>query len=297
MIRIRHRAALLAIGALALAGVAAGLAQPSLSSAAHSAPELPANPLLPNLGALPPRDIDIVQVRVKNSVEKRLRFDTLMANTGEGPLEVFPGGTGTTLCPTHASLPTQEAWQRVYIDNNSSGVFERTPTATVPPDGSVDRFVGCMVLHPKHRHWHVEGFAAYRLYDVANNNLVASSEKVSFCMLDMERVPGAAVTVAAPYYITCGRNATMGISAGWADEYYSGLADQWIKISGTQAETTGGDYCLVNIANIAANEPAPNRNGLIESDHSVASNAAGVQITISNNGTAVSSSGSVCSTP
>ena len=33
----------------------------------------------------------------------------------------------------------------------------------VTNDRFTPQFIGCMVYHPKHHHWHVEGFAAYRL--------------------------------------------------------------------------------------------------------------------------------------
>ena len=158
-----------------------------------------------------------------------------------------------------------------------------------------------MVYHPKHHHWHVEGFAAYRLYPVdatgnVNPTPVATSSKVSFCMLDMEQVPNFPITT--KQYTTCGANATMGISVGWADDYYSGLADQWIVLPTNLAT---GIYCLVNIGNIAAVEYVRNQSGaplpgLIEGvvNHTHESNAKGVQISLSNGGSTVAPTTTPC---
>ena len=293
MLRFRYRAALVAAAVLAVAGPAGGIAQPSVPAAAEAPP---ANALLPDLGALPPRNISIEQVRVKKTIEKRLRFDTLMANSGAGPLELFPGAPG---CDQHVSTATREAWQRVFVDDNRIAGFQRTATGPTPADSAITQLVGCMVYHPKHHHWHVEGFAAYRLYHYTSDTAidpspVATSNKVSFCMLDMEWEGGG--TAPAPYYSACGENATMGISVNWADNYYSGLADQWIVFPNNQPD---GNYCLVNIGNIAAIEPTTSQSGqplpgLIESNHTHPSNANGVKIQISNSGTAVTPSTTPC---
>lgn len=304
MPRIRRRLALLGIGIVTFLGVA-GLAAPT-DTLALNPYVLPANTLAPDLGALAPRNITIEQVRVKGKVEKRLRFDTLMANTGAGPLEIYPGTPG---CDSAAPTATRDAYQHVYKDTNGLAGFQRTSTVvggkTVPADASDSVWVGCMVFHPRHHHWHVEGFAAYRLYvytvtGAIDPNPVAISNKVSFCMLDMEWEGGGAAP--APYYTACGENVTMGISVNWADNYYSGLADQWIVISGTPAATGSGTYCLVNIGNIAAIEPMLGQAGkqlpgLVESSPTHDSNASGVQIVISNNGMAVSPPGGSCLPP
>ena len=90
-------------------------------------------------------------------------------------------------------------------------------------------------------------------------------------------------------YTTCGANATMGISVGYADNYYSGLADQWIVLP----PAPDGDYCLVIVGNVVAFETMTTQGGLplpglIERTPTYRSNAAGVTITITGNGTAVS---------
>jgi len=272
MIRFRQRASHVAVGVLALVVGASIAFQPAASWATSG-------DLLPDLGALPPRNISIDTVRVKGRIENRLRFDTLMANTGTGALELFPGDPG---CDPNAGTATRQAWQRVFNANGSAAAYP----------------VGCMVYHPKHHHWHVEGFAAYRLYPMSSStvasNPVATSNKVSFCMLDMEQVPG--VTPAPKRYTACGPNATMGISVGWADNYYSGLADQWIVLPSQIAD---GPYCLVNIGNVAAVEyvrseagaPLP---GLIDAVHTHASNAKGVQINLSSGGSAVAATTTPC---
>ena len=40
----------------------------------------------------------------------------------------------------------------------------------------------------------------------------------------------------------CDQNSTLGVSVGWADEYYYGLPGQQLNITGLR----GGRYCLVS---------------------------------------------------
>lgn len=240
-----------------------------------AAPAGAAPVLLPDLVALPPRDVEIIKVKAGKNTETRLRLDTRVANVGPGPLELYPVSED---CNGDCNVRNDRtAYQRTFTDTNGDGTFQRgvdTPNPATP--------VGCMVFHAQHHHWHVAGFAAYRLEDAAGN-VVRSSEKVSLCMLDMEWLGGGSRP--APYYTACGRTATMGISPGWADESYSTLAGQYINITGLG----DGDYCLVNVANYA---PA-----LLDiSEANTANNGSGVRITISGGGTAVSprNNGAAC---
>lgn len=83
--------------------------------------------------------------------------------------------------------------------------------------------------HASHNHRHFDEFAVYELRSAANA-LIATSDKVSFCLLDFdpytaESIPGApAVGV-----YDC---SNQGISKGWADVYSGGLDGQWIDITG-----------------------------------------------------------------
>ena len=49
------------------------------------------------------------------------------------------------------------------------------------------RFAGCSIFHVEHDHWHFEEFARYRLVNPKSDRVVASSEKVSFCVRDSMR--------------------------------------------------------------------------------------------------------------
>lgn len=219
--------------------------------------------LLPDLQTLPPRDIEIVNVRNKNVIEKRLRFDNRIWNSGVGPLEVYPVSQD---CDGDGDRRNDRtAMQRVYTESNATAGFQRGGDAV-----SITVAAGCMVFHNKHHHWHIEDFATYRLRSVATDGVVAESTKVSFCMIDTFSqnltLTGAP---ASRYYTQCGTNATYGISIGWGDEYQSTLADQYIVINGV----ANGDYCLESIA-----DPL---NHLLEADDT--NNRAGVRINIFGN--------------
>src|SRR5207247_578097 len=74
----------------------------------------------------------------------------------------------------------------------------------------------------------------YNLRTVTESNgvgdIVASGQKVSFCLLDSRKYDGS--LPGAPnsdQYNTCGQ--LQGISVGWADVYNSRLANQWIDIT------------------------------------------------------------------
>jgi hypothetical protein len=133
------------------------------------------------------------------------------------------------------------AYQQPYVDTNGDGIFERSvdqPGAAFP--------VGCFVFHAAHDHWHFEDFARYELHARTRDGaLVASTEKVSFCVLDnilaFPNVPGAR---ARPYYGECHRSSTVGLSVGWGDIYTQELQGQALDITGLAR----GRYCLVSTA-------------------------------------------------
>jgi hypothetical protein len=80
---------------------------------------------------------------------------------------------------------------------------------------------------PAHGHYHVTGYAEYRLVD--GSGTVVTGHKQAFCLMDsipiVEGVPGK-------YH--CGNQ---GITAGWADVYARYLDCQWIDISGVPTGT------------------------------------------------------------
>ncbi|MFC1759025.1 lysyl oxidase family protein, partial [Planctomycetota bacterium] len=87
---------------------------------------------------------------------------------------------------------------------------------------------------PDHGHIHFDGYALYNLRLVLPDGgvgpLVATSDKVSFCLLDFalfdSDIPGAP---AIPQFTDC-EVSTQGISVGWADVYPADIPDQWIDV-------------------------------------------------------------------
>jgi hypothetical protein len=96
--------------------------------------------------------------------------------------------------------------------------------------GTLDLWLGVpsadnprFVWSPAHGHYHVPGFADYRLLDEAGQ--VVGGHKQAYCLMDTLPIgEGAGV---GKYY--CGNQ---GITAGWADLYARYLDCQWIDVTG-----------------------------------------------------------------
>ncbi|HVF52255.1 MAG TPA: lysyl oxidase family protein [Actinomycetota bacterium] len=112
--------------------------------------------------------------------------------------------------------------------------------------------VGSLVYHQEHDHYHFEDFALYELRKFRSNGsvnmspkgLVSSSEKVSFCLVDIERRDGSDPTYTAPWplYFGCYTGlGQQGISPGWVDVYPSSLPGQFVPIEGVP----DGRYAIV----------------------------------------------------
>ena len=185
-------------------------------------------PHYPDLQTLPPSDVRVQRDRVTGTRE--LRFSNTVANLGPGRLEVLPvnySGTGIT-----------EAYQRVYTDD-VSGAWSILDTI----------HAGTFECHASHGHWHFEGFALYELRSAASDGtigdqVVASSEKISFCMMDTTRVSSSIQHSSNKTYSTCTRDEAQGISVGWADTYSWRLAGQSLDIT----NVPNGVYWLVSTA-------------------------------------------------
>ena len=137
-----------------------------------------------------------------------LRFATVAANVGEGPLDIIAGeDDGDSL----------QTWQRIWTDE-----WRFT-----------DRLSGEFVFHEEHDHIHFDAFERYRLLDDAGN-VVAEAEKVSFCLRDSVRIATDSPTPVGPMLVDdgdCG-NQQQIINAGFGDHYHALLEDQWIDITG-----------------------------------------------------------------
>lgn len=193
----------------------------------------PAPELLPDLQGLPAEDLSIQS----GAGPRSLRLSSSIANGGDGAFEVFPEpGTGDDCDGDGGSNDDRFAFQRVFKDVDGNGTFDRTVDTT-----SVTYPVGCMIFHPVHNHWHFEQFASYELRLPDTGEVVASTSKVGFCLVDY--FPFAPTLPGHPsddYYGTCSADATEGISVGWADTYLSNVPGQAIDIS----QLSDGDYCL-----------------------------------------------------
>jgi hypothetical protein len=177
--------------------------------------------LLPDLMTTKPAGLEIRG----SGANRVLRFNNVVWNHGEGPLELFGE-------PDHAS-GTIRVVQRAYT---SSGVVVEWP-------------VGVFTFHPTHLHWHLEGFVVYELWSLGPggepDQLIKSSGKLSYCLIDTDIVDGEdPLRPANRQYYGCGR-AVQGLSIGWGDTYKAYLDGQSLPLDGVP----DGLYALVSTAN------------------------------------------------
>src|SRR5262249_8244819 len=120
--------------------------------------------------------------------------------------------------------------------------------------------------HPEHGHIHFDEFAQFRLRAVLPDggvgDIVAAGNKVSFCLLDVDRYNASGPIL--PHFLNCGQ--ILGISVGWADVYSRGLEGQSIEIT----NVPDGNYWLEVVVD-------PD-NHIIESDET--NNVARIQISL-----------------
>jgi hypothetical protein len=195
----------------------------------------PNTEMRPDVVPLEPRDFSIATTATG---EKRLLFAQEVANVHNGPLEVFHNQKQK--CTTGTGAEGRQAYQRVYVDSNNNGYFERgTDTA------SNVYSAGCMTFHPRHGHMHFDNFNDFFLYarvgDVRQGSAVASAVKQTFCLADVAQpFPSLAGSPSSAYYTSCHRNSTQGLSVGWSDIYPNYTQGQYLVITGL----VNGDYCF-----------------------------------------------------
>ena len=171
---------------------------------------------------MPPASLS---VDVDRDGTRRIRFSTTTTNLGDGPLEMLGAlnpDTGRTL-----------ATQRVV---RSDG------------DGVLERAVGEFIYHPTHRHWHFESFTEFALWTYlpsgALERVIATTGKMTFCVMDTGRVgsppPGSPSDAT---YTGCG-DRTQGISVGWQDTYGAGVPGQELDVTGVP----DGRYAIRSVA-------------------------------------------------
>jgi hypothetical protein len=156
-----------------------------------------------------------------------LRFDTHVQNFGSVPLQLTVNEVDS---PETSTVSQCVSW------------LDRVCRKQVE--------VGGYTWHGEHEHFHFEEFAKYELRrvgadgraDYSASGVIATNDKVSFCMLDSTRVRDDGSLV--PFYNTC-TPTVQGISPGWADIYPAGLDGQQFPFTGL----SDGRYAIVVHAN------------------------------------------------
>jgi hypothetical protein len=163
--------------------------------------------LLPDLVVRHPGEI---YIQDGDDGVREIRFSTSVANVGEGPLEML-GQYEPASDKTLAS-------QRILYADGSQTELE----------------IGRFIFHPDHDHWHFEDFTVFELWSVDGDNepdeLVASTGKLTFCLVDAypvgEPPPNG---VAEPAVLEC-NSGVQGLSVGWEETYEADFPGQELDI-------------------------------------------------------------------
>ena len=240
--------------------------------------------LLPDLRTKEPERLSIVT----SNGQRRLRFDNEVGNAHTGPLELV--GSGASDCDGDGVVQPAEkpAFQRVYTDSDADGVFRRGV------DTAYSEFqTGCIAYHPAHDHLHFQDFANYALARLSDGAVVASSYKVTFCIMDSKRFFSALPSSPGSAFFTDCNGPMQGISVGWSDEYPYTLADQYLVLNPGGQYIGDGEYCLFSVADPGSRlrEGVNAGNAAAESN-----NWASVRVKLSSAGASVTRySGTSCS--
>lgn len=187
---------------------------------------------LPNLVALPPFEIQIGEADRESPNDvgpAAIRFATGAANRSDYALELL----GRPSSATEAVAQQCVAW-------------------AAPRLCSQRKDVGTFAWHPEHGHYHFQDFALYELRRIRpdgrpimrKRGLVATSGKISYCIIDYEREENRGPLYAAPYllYYSClAGPSAQGISPGWKDIYAESTVGQQIPLVGIP----DGKYALI----------------------------------------------------
>lgn len=199
----------------------------------HSHPSQPAiqarpDPLLPDLTPLRAANLSLQ----RTGEDRKIRFDSRLANIGRGPIEVRPRGTKG--CPRGK----QHASQIIYRDKDDNGFFKRGVDTRY-----TRKSAGCTLYHPAHEHWHFQATALYSITRPQEKApIVVRQRKMSFCLRDSERVPERLGGFHQPqFYGDCSKTSPQGISHGWLDLYASYLPGQALRLP---RRLGNGVYCL-----------------------------------------------------
>jgi hypothetical protein len=258
---------------LALAGASALVAVGVLRDARAASPE----PLLPNLVADPPDGAELATSSIEGHTHLLLRFNGYIHNDGPGALDIrgaraHPQVQGMDEAQVNEEVRTYKGFEQTMPANIEAElavpamhVSQRLYTTNEGEPKESERYLerphveeataGEMIYSNAdgHHHWHLQHVASYSLWNDAKTAEVAPSQKVGFCLEDIQHIEpdkGPATPVyahnAPPYPGFCRRwepNSTSvyeGISPGWRDIYPSEVAFQWVDVS----DVAPGEYWL-----------------------------------------------------
>ena len=143
----------------------------------------------------------------------------------------------------NTSTGTTDAIQEIYTHTGTPGPKGSPPLTLVS-----SAIIGTFAFHPAHNHWHMDDFARYELRSINTDGstgaVIASTDKVSFCMIDTDVINNTLTHFGMGLNHSCGQNSRQGVKVGMGDTYSSSLPDQFIDIT-TIAD---GTYRLVSVA-------------------------------------------------
>lgn len=183
-----------------------------------------------------------------------IRFGVTIANRGRHSLEMIGVPTPNTEAEEGARV---EGYQCVRFAGPRVDGSGRVCQQYQP--------AGTMSLHAQHGHFHIDGFARYRLLRDVNGapdrraaGVVTTAEKVGFCMGDTTWMRAEPMTVDTGWYREC-RHTTpnvpvtfrQGVTPGWADTYGPDLPGQHLLLD----KVVDGIYWI----EVAINPPDPSR--------------------------------------
>ena len=170
-----------------------------------------------------------------------LRFDQIIANRGQGPVEIsYSVPTGSTP-DQNVAFPVS---QRIYRSDGSSA----------------DRPAGTVNYHTIHGHYHYSSFANALLWQSNGRGArlgaqpVAAAHKVSFCMADIridawgEKGDGPRKYYAPDCLFPQTTDGVtdefrQGINRGWSDVYDWYIPDQYIEVTGVPSGFYRLEFC------------------------------------------------------
>jgi Lysyl oxidase/Dockerin type I domain/Bacterial Ig-like domain len=158
-----------------------------------------------------------------------LKYETAMANWGQGPFEMR--ATGQFRTNVNGTI-SQLINQRIYNSDSTTtdvpaGWFDYNPS-----DGYI--------------HFNDMAHANIRIRTAGDGlgDIVATGVKTSYCLIDIQHSnPGLPGSPSSSHYNTCG-SVMQGISVGWNDVYGSGLNGQSVNVTGLP----NGNYWLEDVA-------------------------------------------------